>query len=85
LQRQIVRLRRFHRNRSNLNWFELHLFKLLSPGTIKARTANPTGAASMCPNQEKLSQRNNGKQASTDRCRPSGAVTNPKRRNSVLI
>jgi hypothetical protein len=58
LQRQIVRLRQFHRNRSN-PMFKPHLFKPLSPETIKARTANSIGAASMCPNEEILSQCNN--------------------------
>jgi hypothetical protein len=44
LQRQIVRLRKF----------SLQSFKPLLPETIKAGTTNPTGAASICQNEENL-------------------------------
>jgi hypothetical protein len=56
--------------------FKPHLVKPLSPETIKARTANSIGAASMCPNEEILSQCNN--KINRNLSLPSGAVTNPK-------
>jgi hypothetical protein len=52
------------------------MVKPLSPETIKARTANSIGAASMCPNEENLSQCNN--KINRKLSSPSGAVTNPK-------
>jgi hypothetical protein len=81
LQHQIVRLRQIHRNRSNFKpfkpyVFKPHLFKPLSSETIKARRAKSIDAASMCPNEENLSQCNN--KINRKLSSPSGAVTNPK-------
>jgi hypothetical protein len=86
LQCKIVRLRQIHRNRSNPDpfkpyvfkpyVFKPHLFKPLSPETIKARRAKSIDAASMCPNEENLSQCNN--KINRKLSSPSGAVTNPK-------
>jgi hypothetical protein len=56
--------------------FKPHLFKPLSPETIKARRAKSIDAASMCPNEENLSQCNN--KINRKLSLPSGAVTNPK-------
>jgi hypothetical protein len=56
--------------------FKPHLFKPLSPETIKARRAKSIDAASMCPNEENLSQCNN--KINRKLSSPSGAVTNPK-------
>ena len=50
-------------------------FKPLSPETIKAKRANPTGAASMCQNGETLSQCN---RINRNPSSPIRAVTNPK-------
>jgi hypothetical protein len=54
---------------------QTQIFKPLSPETIKARRTKPNGAASMCPNEEILSQCN---RINPELPPPSGAVTNPK-------